>query len=255
MTDRVSIIGLPGLPMVQPGDNLHALAVAALVDADLALEAGDVLVVAQKIVSKAEGRFVDITTVKPSARAEKLAAETGKDARFVEVVLSESKRIVRHRENLIIAEHRLGFVMANAGIDHSNVGPGDGHGPVLLLPVDPDASARALREQLVASYGVPVAVIISDSFGRPWRRGTVGIALGAAGLPAIIDWRGHPDLFGRPLEVTETGFADEIAAAASLVMGQADEAMPMVLVRGLSWSAPEADAAALVRPPEHDLFR
>jgi coenzyme F420-0:L-glutamate ligase/coenzyme F420-1:gamma-L-glutamate ligase len=255
MTDRVSIIGVPGLPLVQPGDNLHALTVAALVDADLALEAGDVLVVAQKIVSKAEGRFVDITTVKPSARAEKLAAETGKDARFVEVVLSESKRIVRHRENLIIAEHRLGFVMANAGIDHSNVGPGDGHEQVLLLPVDPDASARALRAEFVASYGVPVAVIISDSFGRPWRRGTVGIALGAAGLPAIIDWRGHPDLFGRPLEVTETGFADEIAAAASLVMGQADEAMPMVLVRGLTWTAPEADAAALVRPPEHDLFR
>ena len=255
MTDRVSIIGLSGVPMVQPGDNLHALTVSALVDEDLALEADDVLVVAQKIVSKAEDRFVDIATVKPSARAKKLAAETGKDPRFVEVVLSESKRIVRHRENLIIAEHRLGWVMANAGIDHSNVAPGDGREQVLLLPVDPDASARALREQLVEAYGVPIAVIISDSFGRPWRRGTVGIAIGAAGLPAIIDWRGHPDLFGRPLEVTETGFADEIAAAASLVMGQADEAMPMVLVRGLTWTAPEADAAALVRPPEHDLFR
>src|SRR3984885_9326950 len=255
MADRLTIIGLPGVPMVQPGDNLHALAVSALVDADIAPEAGDVLVVAQKIVSKAEDCFVDITAVKPSARAEKLAAETGKDPRFVEVVLSESKRIVRHRENLIIAEHRLGFVMAKCEIDHSNVAPGDGHSRVLLLPVDPDASARALREELVASYGVPIAVIISDSFGRPWRRGTVGIAIGAAGLPAIIDWRGPPDLFGRPLEVTETGFADEIAAAASLVMGQADEAMPMVLVRGLAWTAPEADAAALVRPPEHDLFR
>jgi coenzyme F420-0:L-glutamate ligase/coenzyme F420-1:gamma-L-glutamate ligase len=255
MADRVTIIGLPGVPMVQPGDNLHALAISALVDADVALEAGDVLVVAQKIVSKAEDRFVDVSTVKPSAHAEKLAAQTGKDARFVELVLSESKRIVRHRPNLIIAEHRLGFVMANAGIDHSNVAPGDDHERVLLLPIDPDASARALREELVASYGVPVAVIISDSFGRPWRRGTVGIALGAAGLPAIIDWRGHPDLFGRPLEVTETGFADEVAAAASLVMGQADEAMPMVLVRGLAWNAPEASAAALVRPPEHDLFR
>jgi coenzyme F420-0:L-glutamate ligase/coenzyme F420-1:gamma-L-glutamate ligase len=255
MADRVTIIGLPGVPMVQPGDNLHALAISALVDADVALEAGDVLVIAQKIVSKAEDRFVDVSTVKPSAHAEKLAAQTGKDARFVELVLSESKRIVRHRPNLIIAEHRLGFVMANAGIDHSNVAPGDDHERVLLLPIDPDASARALREELVASYGVPVAVIISDSFGRPWRRGTVGIALGAAGLPAIIDWRGHPDLFGRPLEVTETGFADEVAAAASLVMGQADEAMPMVLVRGLAWNAPEASAAALVRPPEHDLFR
>ena len=255
MADRLEIIALPGVPMVQPGDNLHALAISALVDADIAPQANDVLVVAQKIVSKAEGRFVDVATVIPSAQAKELAEQTGKDARFVELVLSESKRIVRHRENLIIAEHRLGFVMANAGIDHSNVAPGDGHERVLLLPIDPDASARALREELVASYGVPIAVIINDSFGRPWRRGTVGIALGSAGLPSIIDWRGHPDLFGRALEVTETGFADEIAAAASLVMGQANEAMPMVLVRGLHWTAPEADAAALVRPPEHDLFR
>jgi coenzyme F420-0:L-glutamate ligase/coenzyme F420-1:gamma-L-glutamate ligase len=255
MTNRVQIIGLPGVPMVQAGDNLHALTISALVDADLALEEGDVLVIAQKIVSKAEGRFVDVATVIPTERAKKLAEETGKDPRFVEVVLSESKRVVRHRPNLIIVEHKRGWVMANAGIDHSNVAPGDGHERVLLLPIDPDASARALREELVASYGVPVAVIISDSFGRPWRRGTVGIAIGAAGLPAIIDWRGHPDLFGRALEVTETGFADEIAAAASLVMGQAAEALPIALVRGLRWSAPEADAAALVRPPEHDLFR
>jgi coenzyme F420-0:L-glutamate ligase/coenzyme F420-1:gamma-L-glutamate ligase len=145
--------------------------------------------------------------------------------------------------------------MANAGIDHSNVAPGDGTERVLLLPVDPDRSATILRDQLIESYRMPIAVIISDSFGRPWRRGTVGVAIGAAGLPAAIDWRGHADMFGRTLEVTETGFADEIAAAASLVQGQADEATPMVLVRGLSWSAPEAPAAALVREPEHDLFR
>ncbi|HWD60577.1 MAG TPA: coenzyme F420-0:L-glutamate ligase [Stellaceae bacterium] len=255
MSNRLEVISLPGVPMVQPGDNLGTLAISALVDADIAPAPGDVLVVAQKIVSKAENRFVDVATVHPSPEAHKLAAETGKSARFCQVVLSESKRIVRHRENLIIAEHRLGWVMANAGIDHSNVAPGDHHERVLLLPVDPDASARALREQLVAAYGVPVGVIVSDSFGRPFRRGTVGIALGAAGLPSIIDWRGHPDLFGRALEVTETGFADEVAAAASLVMGQADEAMPMVLVRGLHWTAPEADGLALVRPPEHDLFR
>ncbi len=255
MIDQVTIIGLQGVPMVQPGDNLGAIAIAALVEADIAPEVGDVLVVAQKIVSKAEGRLVDIGTVTPSARAIKLATETGKDPRFVEVVLSESRRIVRHRANLIIAEHRLGYVMANAGIDHSNVGPGDGAERVLLLPVDPDGSANALREQLIAAYGVPIGVIVSDSFGRPWRRGTVGIALGAAGLPAVIDWRGHPDLFGRALEVTETGFADEIAAAASLVMGQADEGVPIALVRGLKWVAPDAPAADLVRPPEHDLFR
>jgi coenzyme F420-0:L-glutamate ligase/coenzyme F420-1:gamma-L-glutamate ligase len=255
MPNRVEIIGLPGVPMVQPGDDLAALAISALVDAAIAPETGDVLVIAQKIVSKAEDRFVDVTEVTPSEEAKTLAEQTGKDPRFCEVVLSESKRIVRHRENLIIAEHRCGWVMANAGIDHSNVAPGDGHDRVLLLPLDPDASARAIREELVASYRVPIAVIISDSFGRPFRRGTVGIALGTAGLPSIIDWRGHPDLFGRALEVTETGFADEIAAAASLVMGQADEALPMVLVRGLHWTAPEADGTALVRPPEHDLFR
>jgi len=241
--------------MVQPGDDLGALAISALVDAAIAPEPDDVLVIAQKIVSKAENRFVDVSTMIPSAEAEALAAQTAKSAKFCEVVLSESKRIVRQRENLIIAEHKLGWVMANAGIDHSNVAPGDGNERVLLLPLDPDASARAIREELVSSYGVPIAVIISDSFGRPFRRGTVGIALGAAGLPSVIDWRGHPDLFGRALEVTETAFADEIAAAASLVMGQANEAMPMVLVRGLSWTAPEADGAALVRPPEHDLFR
>ncbi|HYM73120.1 MAG TPA: coenzyme F420-0:L-glutamate ligase [Stellaceae bacterium] len=255
MTEQVTIIGLRGVPMVQPGDNLSAIAISALVDADLAPEAGDVLVVAQKIVSKAENRFVDVGSVTPSARAIELGAQTGKDPRFVEVVLSESRRIVRHRANLIVAEHNLGFVMANAGIDHSNVAVDDGTERVLLLPVDPDGSAHALREQLIAAYGVPIGVIISDSFGRPWRRGTVGVALGAAGLPAIIDWRGHPDLFDRPLEVTETGFADEIAAAASLVMGQADEGMPIVLVRGLKWVAPDAPVADLVRPPEHDLFR
>jgi coenzyme F420-0:L-glutamate ligase/coenzyme F420-1:gamma-L-glutamate ligase len=252
---RVDIIGLSGVPMVQPGDNLGAIAISALVEAELHPQHGDVLVVAQKIVSKAENRFVEVAGVVPSPEAIELAAATGKDPRFVEVVLSESRRIVRHRENLIIAEHRLGFVMANAGIDHSNVGPDSGGERVLLLPLDPDRSAAALRDQLIEAYGVPIAVIISDSFGRPWRRGTVGVAIGAAGLPAAIDWRGRPDLFGRTLEVTETGFADEIAAAASLVMGQAAEAMPLVLVRGLSWTAPDCPAADLVRPPEHDLFR
>jgi coenzyme F420-0:L-glutamate ligase/coenzyme F420-1:gamma-L-glutamate ligase len=255
MTNLVELIGLPGVQVVQPGDNLGALAIAALVENDLHPETGDVLVVAQKIVSKAEDRFVDVSAVTPSPEAVELAGPTGKDPRLIEVILSESRRIVRHRPNLVIAEHRLGFVMANAGIDHSNVGPDTGAERVLLLPEDPDASARALREQLVAAYGVPVGVIVSDSFGRPWRRGTVGVAIGAAGLPSIIDWRGHPDMFGRTLEVTETGFADEVAAAASLIMGQAGEAMPMVLVRGLSWDAPEEPAAALVRPPEHDLFR
>ena len=255
MPAQLTIIGLAGVPMVQPGDDLASLTLAAYAGTKLVPEDGDVIVVAQKIVSKSEGRLVDVASVTPSERAIALAAETGKDPRFVEIVLSESRRIVRHRPNLIVVEHRLGFVMANAGIDHSNVAPDDGTERVLLLPVDPDASALALQQQLASRTKKRLAIIISDSFGRPWRRGTVGIALGAAGLPSVIDWRGQPDLFGRKLEVTETGFADEIAAAASLVQGQAAEATPIVVVRGLSWTAPEAPAAAIVRPPEHDLFR
>ena len=255
MTPTVTITGLSGIKLVEPGDDLGAITVAAFAANGIVPEDGDVLVVAQKIVSKAEGRYVDVATVQPSERAIALAAELDKDPRFVEVVLSESKRVVRHRPGLLIVEHRLGLVMANAGIDHSNVPTDDGVDRVLLLPEDPDRSARALREHLIRVFGTGIAVIVSDSFGRAWRKGTVGIALGAAGLPALVDLRGHPDLFGRALLVTETGFADEIAAAASLLMGQADEAMPMVLVRGLAWSAPEVPAAALIRPAEHDLFR
>jgi coenzyme F420-0:L-glutamate ligase/coenzyme F420-1:gamma-L-glutamate ligase len=255
MTPTVTITGLSGVKLVEPGDDLGAITVAAFAANGIVPEDGDVLVVAQKIVSKAEGRYVDVVTVEPSERAIALAADLDKDPRFVEVVLSESKRVVRHRPGLLIVEHRLGLVMANAGIDHSNVPTDDGVDRVLLLPEDPDGSARALREHLVRVFGTGIAVIVSDSFGRAWRKGTVGVALGAAGLPALVDLRGHPDLFGRALLVTETGFADEIAAAASLLMGQADEAMPMVLVRGLAWSAPELPAAALIRPAEHDLFR
>ena len=255
MSREVTLTALSGIKLVERGDNLGAITVAALRDNRLVPKDGDVLVVAQKIVSKAEGRFVDIATVEPSERAIALAAEVDKDPRFVEVVLSESKRVVRHRPGLLIVEHHLGFVMANAGIDHSNVAAEDGAERVLLLPVDPDGSAKALRQHLLSAFGVGIGVIISDSFGRPWRKGTVGVALGADGLPAFVDLRGHSDLFGRELLVTETGFADEIAAAAGLLMGQADEAIPMVLVRGLTWSAPDVPAAALVRPAEHDLFR
>jgi coenzyme F420-0:L-glutamate ligase / coenzyme F420-1:gamma-L-glutamate ligase len=253
MTSALELLALPGIPMVRPGDDVGALTVAGLNDREL--RRGDVIVVAQKIVSKAEGRTVDLATVTPSAEARKLAEEVGKDPRLVEVILSESVRVVRSRPNLIIVQHRLGFVMANAGVDHSNVAPADGVDRVLLLPRDPDASAEALRADLQRRYGVPIGVIISDSFGRAWRRGTCGIAIGSAGLPSLIDMRGQPDLFGRTLEATIVGFADEIAAAASLLQGQAAEAQPVVLVRGLDWSAPAAPAAALVRPIEEDLFR
>ena len=195
MSREVTLTALSGIKLVERGDDLGAITVAALRDNRLVPKDGDVLVVAQKIVSKAEGRFVVIATVEPSQRAIALAAKVDKDPRFVEVVLSESKRVVRHRPGLLIVEHNLGFVMANAGIDHSNVAAEDGAERVLLLPVDPDGSAKALRQHLLSAFGVDIGVIISDSFGRPWRKGTVGVALGADGLPAFVDLRGHPDLF------------------------------------------------------------
>jgi coenzyme F420-0:L-glutamate ligase/coenzyme F420-1:gamma-L-glutamate ligase len=254
-TNAVELLAVPGLPVIKPGDDLANLIAEGLTRADMQPRANDVLAVAQKIVSKAEGRSVELATVKPSARAVALAEEVKKDPRLVELILSESVRIVRSRPNVLIVEHRLGFVMANAGVDQSNVGPTDGIERALLLPIDPDGSAEILRAQLSNRFGVPLAVIVNDSFGRAWRRGTAGVAIGAAGLPALLDLRGNPDLFGRTLQVSITGFADEIAAAASLVMGQGDEAQPVVLVRGLSWKAPANPAAELVRPAAEDLFR
>jgi len=253
VASKLELLALPGIPMVREGDDLAALIIAALNGKEV--HSGDVLVVAQKIVSKAEGRAVDLASVTPSVEAQVLATEVGKDPRLVEVILGESVRVVRSRPNLIIVEHRLGFVMANAGVDHSNVAATDGVDRVLLLPRDPDASAEALRAKLEQRYGVPIGVIISDSFGRAWRRGTCGVAIGAAGLPSLIDMRGQPDLFGRTLEVTVVGFADEIAAAASLLQGQAADAQPVVLVRGRDWSASPVSAAVLVRSAEEDLFR
>jgi coenzyme F420-0:L-glutamate ligase / coenzyme F420-1:gamma-L-glutamate ligase len=254
-TNAVELLAVPGLPVIKPGDDLANLIAEGLTRADMQPRANDVLAVAQKIVSKAEGRSVELATVKPSARAVALAEEVKKDPRLVELILSESVRIVRSRPNVLVVEHRLGFVMANAGVDQSNVGPTDGIERALLLPIDPDGSAEILRAQLSNRFGVPLAVIVNDSFGRAWRRGTAGVAIGAAGLPALLDLRGNPDLFGRTLQVSITGFADEIAAAASLVMGQGDEAQPVVLVRGLSWKAPANPAAELVRPAAEDLFR
>jgi coenzyme F420-0:L-glutamate ligase/coenzyme F420-1:gamma-L-glutamate ligase len=244
---RLELHALPGLPLVQAGDDLGALIDDALLRAGLALRPDDVLVVAQKIVSKAEGRSMALATVVPSARAMALGAEIDKDPRLVELILSESTRVVRARPGLLIVQHRLGMVMANAGLDQSNV-EHDGDGRALLLPLDPDASAAGLRARL------GVAVVINDSVGRAWRRGTVGIAIGAAGLPALLDLRGNLDLFDRPLRVSISGFADEIAAAASLLMGQGAEARPVVLLRGLTWPEPHNSAAALIRPPAEDLF-
>jgi coenzyme F420-0:L-glutamate ligase/coenzyme F420-1:gamma-L-glutamate ligase len=254
-TPALELWAAPNIPMIQPGDDLAGLIGDALDRAGLSPRHGDVLVLAQKIVSKAEGRYVDLAAVEPSPEALRLGAEVGKDPRLVQVILSESVRVVRKRTNLLIMQHRLGFVMANAGVDHSNVEAAPGMERVLLLPADPDTSAAALRARLMARFGAALGVIINDSFGRPWRRGVVGAAIGVAGLPAVVDLRGQPDLAGRPLQVTVLGLADEIAAAASLVMGQADEGRPAVLVRGVRWTAPDAPASALVRPAAEDLFR
>ena len=251
----VTLRPIPGIPLVRPRDDLAELLILACERQAISPKEGDVLVLAQKVVSKAEARYIDLATVVPSARAQSLAAEVEKDPRLVEVILGKSRRVVRRRPGILIVEHRLGFVMANAGVDRSNVDPEAGAEPVLLLPRDPDGSAATLLARLSAHFGKPLAVIISDSWGRAWRRGTVGVALGAAGVPAVMDLRGRPDLFGHELRVTETGFADEIASAASLLMGQAAEATPAVLVSGLSWSAPSMPASALLRPPEEDLFR
>jgi coenzyme F420-0:L-glutamate ligase/coenzyme F420-1:gamma-L-glutamate ligase len=253
MTTRVELLAIAGLPMVREGDDLPALIRDGLSRAGMSLQDRDVIVIAQKIVSKAEGRTVDLATVAPSPQAIELAAKVGKDPSIVEVVLSDSARVVRSRPNLMIMQHRLGFVMANAGVDQSNVHESDGKHRALLLPLDPDGSAERIRAAL--SIDANIAVVISDSFGRPWRRGTQGVAIGAAGLPALIDLRGQPDLFGRILEVSIIGFADEIASAASLLQGQAAEAQPVVIVRGLNWTAPNCSVADVVRPPEEDLFQ
>jgi coenzyme F420-0:L-glutamate ligase / coenzyme F420-1:gamma-L-glutamate ligase len=249
----LEVVPLQGLPLIRAGDDLVELVASALELNNVTLRAGDVLVVAQKIVSKAEGRVVDLATIEPSAQAVALAADVDKDPRLVEVILSESVRVVRARRGVLIVEHRLGFIMANAGVDQSNVAPPDGSHRVLLLPENPDLSAETLRRGLAAVTGIDVAVVINDSFGRPWRQGTASVAIGVAGLPALIDLRGRPDLFGRRLEVSVIGFADEVAA--SLLMGQADEALPAVLIRGLRWSAPESTAASIIRSSNEDLFR
>jgi coenzyme F420-0:L-glutamate ligase / coenzyme F420-1:gamma-L-glutamate ligase len=251
---EMHVVALRDFPQVKSGDDLAGFTVEALRRDDLQLHPDDVLVFAQKIVSKAEGRQIDLTTVTPSEQALELAHTVRKDPRLVELVLRESRRVVRAARDVLIVEHRLGMVMANAGIDQSNVA-GPDSGCALLLPPDPDASAIRLRERLAALTGCEAAVIISDSFGRPWRVGTVGVAIGCAGFAATLDLRGHTDLFGRPLRVTIVGHADEIASAASILMGQASEARPVILVRGLASRAPHRPAAALLRPSGEDLFR
>ena len=249
----MTITGIPGIPLIRPGDDLAGLILGAIRGAGLSLHHGDVLIVTSKIVSKAEGRFVSLATVVPGPEAERLAAVTSKDPRMVELVLRESVGVVRAAPGVLVVRHRLGFVSANAGIDQSNVEGGDE--TVLLLPANPDQSARRLRDEIESVTRIALAVVLSDSHGRPFRMGNVAVAVGVAGLPAVRDLRGQLDLFGRPLRISLQGLADEVAAAANLVSGEGAEGLPVVLVRGLAFEPADGRAADLVRPPEQDLFR
>ncbi len=259
--DQLQLLALKNFPLVKPGDNLINLIIQSLGEEQLLLGPGDVLVVAQKVVSKAEDRYVLLADVEPSERAQKLGIEVDKDPRLVELILRESRSVVRHCPGVLIVEHKLGYVMANAGIDASNIeheAPGLTE-RVLLLPESPDGFAQQLRGKIARLFGVNIAVVVNDSVGRAWRHGTVGMALGAAGLPALRDRRGEKDLFGRTLEVTEVALADELASAASILQGEGDEGRPVVLVRGLDIAsmgqASFNNGAALLRPKERDLFR
>ena len=249
---RMTLTAPPGIPLVKPGDDLAGFILEAAGRADLTFESGDLLVVAQKVVSKAEGRHVDLTQITPSAEAVEVAGRAEKDPRLVEVILSEAKQVLRIRPGVIIVEHRLGFVCANAGVDHSNV---EGEDVVLMLPEDPERSATRLRDELEQASGARLGVLIIDSLGRAWRMGTEGVAIGLSGLPALMDLRGWPDLFGDPLLVTQVGVADEVAAAASLLMGQAAEGRPVVHLRGMPYPLREGTTQELLRPKEEDLFR
>jgi coenzyme F420-0:L-glutamate ligase/coenzyme F420-1:gamma-L-glutamate ligase len=248
---------LPGIPMIQPGDILAEIIQHGLCQAGITLQDGDILALAQKVVSKAEGRLVDLSKVKPSPAAFDLAERTGKDPCLIELILQESRQVLRVRSGVIIVEHRLGFICANAGIDHSNVsGPyGIPDDWVLLLPENPDTSAAFIRKHLELASGSQLGVLIIDSHGRAWRKGTVGVTIGLSGLPGLVDLRGQADLFGYKLKITELGAADELAAAASLMMGQSAEGTPIIHVRGFPYTLRDGCLQELIRPENLDLFR
>jgi coenzyme F420-0:L-glutamate ligase/coenzyme F420-1:gamma-L-glutamate ligase len=254
----LTLTALSGVPRIGPGDDIARLLVEALHASGTRLCDGDVVAITSKVFSRAHGRFFDVSQIVPSPRAFELGAEIGKDPRVVELILGESVSISRKAKNVLIVRHKLGFVSANAGIDLSNSQPGDGRegeGPwALLLPKDPDGDAEAVRGALAAQFGVRVGVVVTDSHGRPFRLGTVGTAIGVAGLPALFDQVGRPDLDGRRLEYTITALADQVAAAADLVAGQANEGRPFVIVRGLSFPDSVSSARALVRPTDQDLY-
>jgi len=253
---RLQLVALENIGRIVPGDDLAAAAAASCAAMKLALRDGDIVAFAQKVVSKSEGRFAVLEEIEPSPRARELAARCLKDPRAVELVLRESHEVVRAVPNVLIVRDRRGLTLANAGVDHSNVEPDErGRERALLLPEDPDASAQRLRARLRELAGADVGVIVNDSLGRAWRQGTVGVAIGVAGLPGLLDLRGQPDLGGRTLQATEVGLADELAAAASALMGQGAEGRPIVLIRGVFWPRRDGNASELLRPRDKDLFR
>ena len=267
MDDGLQLFALKQIPLVEPGDRLDEIIVDALDKSGLTLQQGDLIVLAQKIVSKSENRYCDLVSVSVSEEAKALAKKVTKDPRLVELILRESKQVIRAVPGVLIVEHSLGLIHANAGIDHSNISNGygkdgdrsfEGDTRVLLLPVNPDRSAAELRKQLKEKTGVNIGVMINDSVGRAWRKGTTGLAIGVAGVEPLRDLCGEPDLFGQQLQATELGYADELASAASLLMGQAGEGRPIVLIRGASLGDPEGQnsgAGVLQREAERDLFR
>lgn len=246
---------LPDLPLVEPGDDVVQLLIASIESAAIGLQEDDVIVIAQKIVSKAENRYRRLRDVSVSEQAKTWAEQCDKEPALVQLILDESREVLRVRKGAIIVEHRNGYVHANAGIDRSNITTDDGEERVLLLPQNPDASASAIRTTLNEHFGVTCAVIINDSAGRAWRYGTCGFTIGSAGIEVVNNMIGAPDLFGRKLEITEVAIADELAAAASFLMGQADEAAPAVLIRGARYRRSERGSQALIRPKHMDLFR
>lgn len=254
---KLELSPVPNIPLIQPGDDLAEIIWKSLCAASIELIDGDILVLAQKIVSKAENRLVYLPDISPSPRAMELAGQVQKDARLIELVLRESREVLRTRPGVIIVEHRLGFVCANAGIDHSNVrgAYGDPDLWVLLLPENPDESARRIRSALEARSLARIGVLVIDSHGRAWRMGTVGAAIGLSGMPALVDLRGEADMFGYRLQVTQVAAADELAAAASLVMGQANERTPLIHVRGFPYALREGTFEELPRPASMDMFR
>jgi len=251
----IRLFALPDFPEVQNGDDISLFLLDSLEKAGIALQAGDLIAIAHKVISKAEGRMVNLDEVEPSLKAQEVAATTDKDPRLVELILTESQEISRMRKGALIVRHRLGFTSANAGIDRSNVSQDTSGEWVVLLPVDPDASAARISQEILDRAGVSVGIVIVDSHGRPFRLGTVGVAIGVHGIPALWDRRGESDRYGYVLKHTEVGTADEIAAASSLLMGQAAEGQPAVLIRGLELPPIPGKASDLIRSRDMDLYR